>query len=661
MSPISLSLPRAPTVPLLFGVTTLLSVLLWQRVLQQPALWSGVLMALAGATLFYLWVASRRAKAGLPWGVIWAPRRAHLVQCFAQGLVYVGWCAHWEVARGQLPLICAQVGFAYLLDMCAVWRSAPIYRLGFGPIPIVLSTNLFLFFKDEYYYWQWPMIALAILSKDLFRWRRGERVAHIFNPSAITLSVTALLLICVGEMGHSWGEEIARSHATAPWSYELMFVAGLLVMSLFGVGTTIISAVLTTIVLGALYFEQTGTYRYIDTAIPAAVFLGMNLLVTDPASSPKGSVGRVLYGALYGLSVFILYGVLRSFERPPVEGDPGLTIAFCDKLLAVPLLNLLTPSIEHVTTGLSDWLQRQSRRGMSEPVARLALASLWALCFVGWVRPQLRAHPGRSLAVWLKACDETPAPQRARFACANRDRIYRQLCDQGDLQACHQLAFSWEQGEGGSVNSSLAATLYQRACEGGLLLSCHHLGGLFVLEAEQTQDRAWITKASPLLQRACEGEVWGACARLAAIKNSQWGAQDERQEVWTLWERACEHGEPFSCFELGQRSLLPLPLRAQRCMQGDLFACLSAERARRIMSESPERPPLAQARRELTMACEGELWVACANVAWMMWRGDGGPRDQNQAIRLMKQSCEGGLKNACERAQVMRSQIQASP
>jgi len=434
-----------------------------------------------------------------------------------------------------------------------------------------------------------------------------------------------------------------------------------LVMTLFGVGTTIISAVLTTLVLGALYFEQTGAYRYIDTAIPAAVFLGMNLLVTDPASSPKGSVGRVLYGALYGLSVFVLYGVLRSFERPPVEGDPGLTIAFCDKLLAVPFLNLLTPSIERVTCGLSERLERHSGRLMSDPVARLTLASLWALTFLGWVRPQLRAHPGKRLAVWLKACDETPAPQRARFACANRDRIYRQRCDQGDLQACHQLAFSWETGEGGAVNTSLAATLYQRACEGGHLLSCHHLGGLFVLEAEQTQDRAWVMKASLLLQRACEGEVWGACARLAAIKNSPWAEGDERHEAWSLWERACEHGEPFSCFELGQRSLLPPPVSAQRCMQGDVFACLSAERAGRIMSESPERTPLVQARRELTMACQGELWVACANVAWMMWRGDGGPRDQTQALRLMKQSCEGGLKDACERAQVMRSQVQSTP
>ena len=36
--------------------------------------------------------------------------------------------------------------------------------------------------------------------------------------------------------------------------------------------------------------------------MPIAVFLGMNLLFTDPATSPRTLMGRIFYGVAYGLS-----------------------------------------------------------------------------------------------------------------------------------------------------------------------------------------------------------------------------------------------------------------------------------------------------------------------------------------------------------------------
>jgi len=654
--------PRAPHA-LLLGLTLLLcSPLAWSRVSATQGLWGGLVAASLSVGIAALWISLRRQRVGEPWGLVWAPRREHFVQCLAQGLVYVGWCSHWEVAARHLQLLAAQVAFAYLVDMLSIWRRRPVYRLGFGPVPIVMSTNLFLFFKDEHFYWQWPMIALALLSRELFRWRREGVERHIFNPSAIALSLTALALIGTESMDRSWGEAIALSHATAPWSYELMFGAGLLVMGLFGVGPTIISAALTTIALGALFYQYTGTYRYLDTAIPAAVFLGMNLLVTDPATSPKSALGKSIYGALYGVSVFALYGLLRGLERPPIGDEPGLSAAFCDKLLAVPLLNVLSPLIERAAEWMRSCVMGWSparvealllrRRGpWFDGGVRLSLVALWSLCFVAWVRPQLREHPGRSLSVWLKACDETAAPQREPFACANRDRIYRQLCERGELGSCHNLAVSWEHGEGGFVDSSQAASLYQRACDGGRLMSCHHLGGLYVMEAERREDGSWARRAEPLLRRACDGQLWPACARLAALKLSPWVEAPDFDEAWALWEDACHHHEPFSCFELGQRSLIPLPVRAQRCMAGDQLACLSAQRSQRQPGAA-----LAQARDELMSACRGELWVACANVAWMMWRGDGGPKSPEQGLELMKRSCEGGLAAACDRLKAMSAE-----
>lgn len=637
-------------------ILALFAMSLWLKIFAKQELYVGLLCAVSLGIGFYGWVYVKRTRVAQQWGLIWAPRKAHLIQCFAQGVVYLGWCTHSEMAYRNLPLVFAQVLFAYLIDLCSVWRKQAIYQLGFGPIPIVLSTNLFLFFKDEYYIWQWPMIACAILSKNLFRWKNTYGNVHIFNPSAIALSLVAIVLIFTESMSSSWGEEIALSHATSPWSYELIFGAGLLVSILFGVGPTIISATLITLALGHLFYQQTGTYRYLDTGIPAAVFLGMNLLITDPATSPKNILGKVIYGGLYGLSVFILYGLLRGIERPPMGDDPGVSAAFCDKLLAVPLLNLMTPSIEHFTRYVEMQTPKTIKFLVEARLLRWGVISLWILGFVIWIRPQLRAHPGRSLSVWLKACDETPLPRRNRFACANRDRIYRQLCDQGDLHSCHNLALSWEQGEGGFVNLSLAGELYQQACQGGKMLSCHHLGGLYVIEAEKTEDGSWIQKALPVLERACHEKIWGACSRLAALKLSRWTKDDLRQEAWNLWERACEHNEPFACFEIGQRSLQPLPLRIQRCLEGDALSCRSVERTQNYLEKNTVQNPLSQARQELMKACQGEIWVACANVSWMMWRGDGGPQLLDQAMKLMKQSCIGGLQNACERMRSMRNQ-----
>ena len=83
--------------------------------------------------------------------------------------------------------------------------------------------------------------------------------------------------------------------------------------------------------LGLAYYAITGTYYFFDSYVPIAVFLGMHLLFTDPSTSPRTELGRIIFGALYGLSTIALYALLRAAGLP----------AFYDKLLQVPLLNLL--------------------------------------------------------------------------------------------------------------------------------------------------------------------------------------------------------------------------------------------------------------------------------------------------------------------------------
>ena len=56
----------------------------------------------------------------------------------------------------------------------------------------------------------------------------------------------------------------------------------------------------------------------------------MHLLFTDPSTSPRTELGRILFGVLYGLTTVLLYDLLLSANTP----------GFYDKLLQVPLLNL---------------------------------------------------------------------------------------------------------------------------------------------------------------------------------------------------------------------------------------------------------------------------------------------------------------------------------
>lgn len=674
---------RLSLLPLLFG-GLLLSSLLCPRVDQSNSalvwsLWGAMGSGLSFALIALAFRLKKRTGDRL---LSIEVRRAHLIQTCAQTLVYLGWCLSWDTARNHLPLLFSQVMFAYLIDMGISWFRYPSYRLGFGPIPIVLSTNLFLFFTDTHYAWQWVLISVALSSREIFRWRRGGRSVHIFNPSAIALSLCALVLIMTDSMHFCWGEMIALTHAKGPWGYELIFCSGLLVSAFFTVGFTIVSATLTTLVLGEFYFGQTGIYRYLDTGIPTAVFLGMNLLVTDPVSSPWRRDAKILYGALYGISVFILYGALRGIERPPTPEDIGLSAAFCDKLLAVPLLNLLSRPLDGIMLKL--WGDQDS--GLTQKVlgveasvkqllpqinvARIMYLGVWIVLFIGWVRPALKEHPGREVSFWIGACEDRRREDVHPYACENRDRLYLKACEKNSLPACHNLALGLEERD-----PSRAAHYYSIACEGGQSESCNHLGGLLFNEGEKRRDAQLALSARLPLQRACRSGLREACTREVMLLRSQWfdrsawGSEDWT-EAWRVLEQSCQAQEPYACLELTHYTLPPPQAIYQGCQGGDGFACVALEVATQLEREADaegrrisrieEHPIRARARAQLTVACEAELPLSCVNLGWMMWTGDGGSYERKRGLTLIERSCISGFKAACERAAWIKQQPEAS-
>jgi Na+-translocating ferredoxin:NAD+ oxidoreductase RnfD subunit len=83
------------------------------------------------------------------------------------------------------------------------------------------------------------------------------------------------------------------------------------------------AAVLTTFVFSAIYYAATGIFFFSDLHVPIAVFLGMHLLFTDPATSPRTELGRIIYGVLYGLTTVLLYDCCY------VPASPASTTSCC--------------------------------------------------------------------------------------------------------------------------------------------------------------------------------------------------------------------------------------------------------------------------------------------------------------------------------------------
>ena len=109
--------------------------------------------------------------------------------------------------------------------------------------------------------------------------------------------------------------------------------------------------------LSGIYTSITGVPYFLDSEIPAAVFLGLHLLVTDPSTSPRTPLGKAIFGALYGTGVFVLYWLLTSIGAP----------TFYDKLLCVPLLNLSVKWIDRLASSLSARAPAMPQRVQKHP------------------------------------------------------------------------------------------------------------------------------------------------------------------------------------------------------------------------------------------------------------------------------------------------------
>jgi Na+-translocating ferredoxin:NAD+ oxidoreductase RnfD subunit len=264
-------------------------------------------------------------------------RPTHYVQAALHTSIYTYLGLYWEGVARYAPLIVTQIIFGYLCDMLIAWSRGRVWRAGLGVIPIVLSTNLFLWFLESAYYLQLALMALTFLGKEFVTWNYGGRRRHIFNPSAFSLSVASIVLLATNTVDTTHAVDIAAAFDVPPNFYEVIFLLGLLVQTLFIVTPVSFGAALSMYVI-FLISNAIDIGHFASTPIHTAVFLGMTFLVTDPATSPRSHFGRFLFGLAYGVGVTVTFVLLRLAHQP----------AIFDKLLIVCAVNLLVPAIDRL-------------------------------------------------------------------------------------------------------------------------------------------------------------------------------------------------------------------------------------------------------------------------------------------------------------------------
>ena len=529
---------------------------------------AGSVWGAAGALLILLLVVRyRTAGARRVLSYEFSPRPVHYVQMAMHSSIYLYWGWYWREVYHYAPLILAQIVFFYALDMLVSWWRGDHWILGLGPFPIVFSTNLFLWFRDDWFYLQFLMIATAVLCKQFVTWRRDGRRTHIFNPSAIALAIFSAGLLVTHSTHISWAEEVAVSLGRPPYIYLWIFATGMVVQSLFSVTLVTLSAAAVLCALNLTYTAVTGVYYFVDSTIPIAVFLGLHLLVTDPATSPRRNLGKVLFGAIYGAAVFGLYSVLGWLGMP----------TFYDKLLCVPPLNLMAPWLDRVSAGLESRLGRMRWKPLDWSSAwsprRLNFAhmAIWIALFAFLFRAGLVGgrHPGANPEFWRTACEEG-----RRGACQTWIRTMNVACLHGSGPACYHLGLALDAGLAIPRDSAEAGKSLGRACDlkapgscaslvalvkkdgEGVFLkpcgqgdgeSCYLLASLYYAGAGVNRD---YVRSAGLFRQACDDGWARGCGGLGELYKAGQGTQADAAQAIQYFERACRAGIAASCYSL---------------------------------------------------------------------------------------------------------------
>lgn len=475
--------------------------------------------------------------------------RAHYVQAAVQFCIYLYWGWFTPEVAPVAPRIVAQLLFLYALQALLAWTRGRVWTIGFGPLPIVFSTNLLLWFKPEWFALQFAMVAAGALGKEFVQWKRDGRVTHIFNPSVFGQSLAAVLLIATGlTRDLTLGEHIAYTFESVPHFLIVLFALGLVVQYLFGVTLMTLAAAATLAVINVTYTHFTGIFYFSTLNIGATIFLGLHLLVTDPATSPRTNLGKVLFGIGYAALYSLFFGLFREHDVP----------LFWDKLLPVPILNLSVRAIDRFTgSGRLGRLDHAWRSALPAMRLNLVHMGVWSALFLtmlgtGFIEG---SHRGRTLEFWKEAYDAGNERAGRTYLEMVRVGVAR-----GSPRQLNLLGVEYLNGKLVEANPAAAAQCFAESCAGGFLLGCQNVLGQF-LTAQTARSPQDVERAITHLEAVPQAGRDATTAYFLGVVH-EFGVyrQPDLETALADYRRACELGHAEACTRI--------PLLEQRTQSG---------------------------------------------------------------------------------------------
>jgi hypothetical protein len=287
----------------------------------------------------------------------------HLLPATIQVLIFTYWSIYWPDVRNHLPSVAVQLVMAFAADAAFSYLRLGIWRVGAGPLPVILSANLFAWFNTTGVV---VMILTAFGTKTFLRFR-GR---HLLNPSATGLAVAGTLAAIRPDVIAFGG--VFDTMNAAPDIVEVIFLLSLIPQARFRIVPVSIGAVL--------------ALRALDnpTILRPSMLLALSLLATDPATIPKTELGKTLFGVFIGLTLPGISLLLRHLGR----------VDDFAKVIPIPFANALGPAFDYVGVGAETLAARvvaAVRRLFGRPPSPERVAT----------RPRLDVTNALFVACWL--------------------------------------------------------------------------------------------------------------------------------------------------------------------------------------------------------------------------------------------------------------------
>ncbi|MBX3463564.1 MAG: hypothetical protein KF830_10360 [Planctomycetes bacterium] len=536
-------------------IAALLACLLLPRVRDNTNLFAAFAGAAAGllAWQVVLWLRARRSGRALAVEYL-PPVRQHYIQACVQLCLYAYWGYWWVQPDGgrpiyaQAPLVLAQIAFLYAFDALFAWSRGRVWRLASGPLPIVLSTNLFIWFRDDWFVWQFAMITVGLLGKEFVRWQKEGRRTHVFNPSGFGLAVAATVLIATGSVDLTWAKPLATTIDNPPQIFLFLFGLGLVVQHFFAVTLMTFAAAATMVAINLGYTQATGVYLFGSTNLPAAAFLGLHLLMTDPSTSPRSNLGRAVFGAGYGLGYVLVFQLLGAIGAPELFA----------KLYPVPILNLCVQRLDGLARrGLTGRLNARWEQALPPRTLNALHMALWAaLFFALWGTGYVggRDHPGDSIAFWKQAVAAgKPEAARKLVMVAGSQAVARQSPDALNELGILTIGGEIEHADARTELKS-AANWWAQAAERGSLEACENLVATYLFLGAYRSDQE-LAAANQAVQRAAQQGRARSCFLLGFAHEVGKGLPPDAGRALAFYRRAGDGDVP------AQKGIARLALR----------------------------------------------------------------------------------------------------